>query len=133
MRRRPPISTLSNPPFPSTTPCRSDLGPAVNIQAMVFGNRGAGSGSGVAFTRDPASGAPGVYGDYLTNAQGEDVVAGICNTVPLAELEQIDAASYGQLMEIMATLAKHYRDLCDIEFIIERSEEHTSELQSLMR
>ncbi|MBI2246191.1 MAG: pyruvate, phosphate dikinase, partial [Nocardioides sp.] len=96
-----------------------DLGTAVNIQAMVFGNRGASSGSGVAFTRDPASGEPGVYGDYLTNAQGEDVVAGIRNTVPLADLEQIDPTSYRELMEIMATLEKHYRDMCDIEFTIE--------------
>jgi len=73
----------------------------------------------VAFTRDPASGAQGIYGDYLQNAQGEDVVAGIRNTVPLAELEQIDKASYDELLEIMATLENHYRDLCDIEFTIE--------------
>ncbi len=64
-----------------------DLGTAVNVQAMVFGNRGPGSGSGVCFTRDPASGAGGVYGDYLADAQGEDVVAGIRNTVPLADLQ----------------------------------------------
>jgi pyruvate,orthophosphate dikinase len=99
----------------------SDMGTAVNIVAMVFGNLDLESGTGVAFTRDPASGAQGVYGDYLQNAQGEDVVAGIRNTVPLAELEQIDAKSYGQLMKIMQTLEEHYRDLCDIEFTIERS------------
>jgi pyruvate,orthophosphate dikinase len=75
----------------------------------------------VAFTRDPASGHQGVYGDYLQNAQGEDVVAGIRNTVPLADLEQIDKPAYDQLMEIMATLEGHYRDLCDIEFTIERN------------
>src|SRR3954466_6569445 len=86
---------------------------------MVFGNGGEDSGTGVAFTRDPASGAQGIYGDYLQNAQGEDVVAGIRNTVPLAELEQIDKASYDELLEIMATLENHYRDLCDIEFTIE--------------
>src|SRR5690606_41516493 len=68
----------------------ADLGTAVNVQTMVFGNMGSDSGTGVAFTRDPASGARGVYGDYLANAQGEDVVAGIRNTVPLQELERID-------------------------------------------
>jgi pyruvate, orthophosphate dikinase len=98
----------------------ADLGTAVNIVAMVFGNLGLDSGTGVAFTRDPGSGQQGVYGDYLQNAQGEDVVAGIRNTVPLQDLEQIDPASYGELMEIMATLENHYKDLCDIEFTIER-------------
>jgi pyruvate, orthophosphate dikinase len=96
------------------------LGTAVNIVAMVFGNTGPDSGTGVCFTRDPATGAQGIYGDYLQNAQGEDVVAGIRNTVPLAELETIDKASYDQLLEIMALLEGHYRDLCDIEFTIER-------------
>ena len=71
---------------------------------MVFGNGGDDSGTGVAFTRDPASGAQGVYGDYLQNAQGEDVVAGIRNTVPLADLEQIDKASYDELLGIMRQL-----------------------------
>ncbi|MFH0244425.1 pyruvate, phosphate dikinase [Streptomyces sp. HK10] len=97
-----------------------DLGTAVNVCSMVFGNLGPDSGTGVAFTRDPASGQQGVYGDYLANAQGEDVVAGIRNTVPLAELETIDKKSYDQLMQIMETLENHYRDLCDIEFTIER-------------
>nr|WP_239072365.1 pyruvate, phosphate dikinase [Streptomyces bauhiniae] len=97
-----------------------DLGTAVNVCSMVFGNLGPDSGTGVAFTRDPASGHQGVYGDYLQNAQGEDVVAGIRNTVPLAELENIDKASYDQLMQIMETLENHYKDLCDIEFTIER-------------
>ena len=82
----------------------ADLGTAVNIVAMVFGNIGMTSGTGVAFTRDPGSGDQGVYGDYLQNAQGEDVVAGIRNTLPLADLEQLDKASYDQLMAIMATL-----------------------------
>ena len=98
----------------------TDLGTAVNIVAMVFGNLGMDSGTGVAFTRDPGSGQQGVYGDYLQNAQGEDVVAGIRNTVPLQDLEQIDAKSYGELMKIMKTLETHYKDLCDIEFTIER-------------
>ncbi|GII27074.1 pyruvate, phosphate dikinase [Planotetraspora mira] len=96
------------------------LGTAVNVVAMVFGNLGADSGTGVAFTRDPGSGQRGVYGDYLQNAQGEDVVAGIRNTVPLQELEKIDTAAYRELLEIMATLEGHYRDLCDIEFTVER-------------
>ncbi|WP_369034148.1 MULTISPECIES: pyruvate, phosphate dikinase [Streptomyces] len=99
-----------------------DLGTAVNVCSMVFGNLGPDSGTGVAFTRDPASGHQGVYGDYLQNAQGEDVVAGIRNTVPLAELEQIDKKSYDQLMKIMDTLENHYKDLCDIEFTIERGQ-----------
>ncbi|MFI5693276.1 pyruvate, phosphate dikinase [Kribbella sp. NPDC051586] len=98
----------------------TDLGTAVNICSMVFGNLGMDSGTGVAFTRDPSSGQPGVYGDYLQNAQGEDVVAGIRNTVPLADLEQIDKTSYDDLMAIMAKLEGHYRDLCDIEFTVER-------------
>ncbi|MGZ2361124.1 pyruvate, phosphate dikinase [Streptomyces sp. 372A] len=97
-----------------------DLGTAVNVCSMVFGNLGPDSGTGVAFTRDPASGHQGVYGDYLQNAQGEDVVAGIRNTVPLAELEAIDKRSYDQLLTIMETLETHYKDLCDIEFTIER-------------
>ena len=98
----------------------ADLGTAVNVVAMVFGNLDNDSGTGVAFTRDPGTGAQGVYGDYLQNAQGEDVVAGIRNTVPLQDLERIDKASYDQLMQIMRTLENHYKDLCDIEFTIER-------------
>ncbi|SBT40218.1 pyruvate, phosphate dikinase [Micromonospora narathiwatensis] len=97
-----------------------DLGTAVNVMAMVFGNLGPDSGTGVAFTRDPATGAPGVYGDYLPDAQGEDVVAGVRNTIGLPELERIDPVSFRRLLEIMATLERHYRDLCDIEFTIER-------------
>ncbi len=77
----------------------ADLGTAVSIVAMVFGNLGDDSGTGVAFTRDPGTGAQGVYGDYLQNAQGEDVVAGIRNTVPLQDLERIDKTSYDQLMD----------------------------------
>ena len=97
-----------------------DLGTAVNIVAMVFGNRGEDSGTGVAFTRDPASGENVAYGDYLPNAQGEDVVAGIRNTLKLAELERIDPDSYRGLLAVMDTLEKHYRDMCDIEFTIEK-------------
>jgi pyruvate,orthophosphate dikinase len=96
------------------------LGTAVNIMAMVFGNYGNDSGTGVAFTRDPGSGQQGIYGDYLQNAQGEDVVAGIRNTIPLQDLEHLDKQSYDELVGIMETLENHYRDLCDIEFTIER-------------
>ncbi len=99
----------------------ADLGTAVNVVAMVFGNIGMDSGTGVAFTRDPASGNQGIYGDYLQNAQGEDVVAGIRNTLSLTELERIDKPAYDQLIGIMSTLENHYRDLCDIEFTIERN------------
>ena len=98
----------------------TDLGTAVNICSMVFGNVGPDSGTGVAFTRNPASGATGAYGDYLQNAQGEDVVAGIRNTLPLADLQTLDEKSYAELMSIMAKLELRYRDLCDIEFTIER-------------
>jgi pyruvate,orthophosphate dikinase len=97
-----------------------DLGTAVNVQAMVFGNLGEDSGTGVAFTRNPASGEQGVYGDYLENAQGEDVVAGIRNTLPITDLERINPQAYRELLEIMQTLERHYRDMCDIEFTIER-------------
>jgi pyruvate, orthophosphate dikinase len=97
-----------------------DLGTAVNVVAMVFGNRGEDSGTGVAFTRDPSTGEKVPYGDYLANAQGEDVVAGIRNTLPLAELENLDPNSYRELRQVMDTLEKHYRDMCDIEFTIEK-------------
>ena len=97
-----------------------ELGTAVNVMAMVFGNRGEDSGTGVAFTRDPATGRRGVYGDYLANAQGEDVVAGIRNTMGLAELAALNRPAYTQLMAHMEQLEQHYRDLCDIEFTIER-------------
>jgi len=97
-----------------------ELGTAVNICTMVFGNLGDDSGTGVCFTRDPASGHQGVYGDYLANAQGEDVVAGIRNTQPLASLGESDPKSYEELLDIMARLERHYKDMCDIEFTVER-------------
>lgn len=97
-----------------------DLGTAVNICTMVFGNMGDTSGTGVCFTRDPSTGHSGVYGDYLPNAQGEDVVAGIRNTLQLSALEERDPKSYQELRAIMRKLETHYRDLCDIEFTIER-------------
>src|SRR6476469_3918941 len=97
-----------------------NLGTAVNICTMVFGNLGETSGTGVAFTRDPATGQVGAYGDYLANAQGEDVVAGIRNTLSLDDLRNLDAKSHKQLTQVMRRLETHYRDLCDIEFTIER-------------
>lgn len=97
-----------------------DLGTAVNVCTMVFGNLGEDSGTGVCFTRDPSTGQQGDYGDYLTNAQGEDVVAGIRNTLSLADMEKIDPAAYTELRQVMRRLETHYRDLCDIEFTVER-------------
>jgi pyruvate,orthophosphate dikinase len=97
-----------------------DLGTAVNVCTMVFGNLGPDSGTGVCFTRDPATGRPGDYGDYLPNAQGEDVVAGIRNTLTLADLAERHPDSANQLHAVMRRLETHYRDLCDIEFTIER-------------
>jgi pyruvate, orthophosphate dikinase len=98
----------------------NDLGTAVNVMMMVYGNLGSDSGTGVAFTRDPATGSRGIYGDYLSNAQGEDVVAGIRNAVPLDDLATLNPSCFTQLTRHMATLERHYRDLCDIEFTIER-------------
>jgi pyruvate,orthophosphate dikinase len=97
-----------------------DLGTAVNVMAMVFGNLGDDSGTGVAFTRDPATGRRGSYGDYLPKAQGEDVVAGIRNTLTLDEMARLQPAAHDELVRIMGVLEGHYRDLCDIEFTVER-------------
>ena len=97
-----------------------DLGTAVNVCSMVFGNLGDNSGTGVCFTRDPATGRAGSYGDYLPNAQGEDVVAGVRNTISLEEFAKLDPGSYGDLRRAMRRLETHYRDLCDIEFTVER-------------
>ena len=97
-----------------------DLGTAVNIGTMVFGNMGEDSGTGVCFTRDPATGELGAYGDYLQNAQGEDVVSGIRNTLSLEDLGRLHPEIFSELRGIMYNLETHYRDLCDIEFTIER-------------
>ena len=97
-----------------------DLGTAVNIGTMVFGNMGEDSGTGVCFTRDPATGELGAYGDYLQNAQGEDVVSGIRNTLSLEDLGRLHPDVFSELRGIMYNLETHYRDLCDIEFTIER-------------
>ncbi len=97
-----------------------DLGTAVSIVTMVFGNMGSTSGTGVAFTRDPATGERKMYGDYLINAQGEDVVAGIRNTQKIEELNKEMPEAYKQFMEITSTLERHYKEMQDVEFTIER-------------
>jgi len=97
-----------------------DLGTAVNVQAMVFGNRDDNSGTGVGFTRDPATGTKGEYGDFLVNAQGEDVVAGIRNTEPLSALAEAFPKIHKELLGIFSRLEHHYRDMCDTEFTIEQ-------------
>jgi pyruvate,orthophosphate dikinase len=99
-----------------------DLGTAVNVQSMVFGNKGDTSATGVAFTRNPANGDNEFYGDYLVNAQGEDVVAGIRNTSPISELKNVDGLQEAgvELEQVFTTLENHYRDMCDIEFTIEQ-------------
>jgi pyruvate, orthophosphate dikinase len=96
------------------------LGTAVNIQAMVFGNKGEGSGTGVAFTRNPANGDNHPYGDYLEDAQGEDVVSGIRNTLELDEMGRVQPQAWDELQAHMKTLENHYKDMCDIEFTVEQ-------------
>lgn len=96
-----------------------DWGTAVNVQAMVFGNKGETSGTGVAFTRNPATGEKGIYGEYLMNAQGEDVVAGVRTPQPISHLEQVLPDCYRQFMELAKKLEEHYRDMQDMEFTIE--------------
>ncbi|MGH9178805.1 MAG: pyruvate, phosphate dikinase [Acidimicrobiales bacterium] len=97
-----------------------DLGTAVNVQTMVFGNRDDNSGTGVGFTRDPATGTTGAYGDFLVNAQGEDVVAGIRNTEPLSAMKTRFPKIYKELLGIFERLEAHYTDMCDTEFTIEQ-------------
>src|SRR5881394_2133834 len=96
-----------------------DLGTAVNVVQMVFGNKGECSGTGVAFTRDPSTGASGLFGEFLPNAQGEDVVAGIRTPLPLAEMREALPQAFDQLVETIAMLEHHYRDMQDIEFTVE--------------
>ena len=99
-----------------------DLGTAVNVVQMVFGNKGDESGTGVAFTRDPSTGEQGLYGEFLSNAQGEDVVAGIRTPEPLTAMQQKLPQAYDQLLETMRRLEEHYRDMQDIEFTVEDQE-----------
>jgi len=96
-----------------------DLGTAVNVVQMVFGNKGETSGTGVAFTRDPSTGEQGIYGEFLANAQGEDVVAGIRTPEPIADMQQKLPQAFEQLLETMRRLEEHYRDMQDIEFTVE--------------
>jgi len=97
-----------------------DLGTAVNVQSMVFGNKGEDSGTGVAFTRDPSSGEKKPYGDYLVDAQGEDVVAGIRNTLKLEDMGGVQPEAWDELQGHMGTLERHFKDMCDIEFTVEQ-------------
>lgn len=99
-----------------------DLGTAVNVQSMIFGNKGDTSATGVAFTRNPANGEKEFYGDYLVNAQGEDVVAGIRNTSPISDLKHVEGLEDAgrELEEVFTILENHFRDMCDIEFTIEQ-------------
>ena len=96
-----------------------DLGTAVNVVQMVFGNKGERSGTGVAFTRDPSTGESGLYGEFLANAQGEDVVAGIRTPQPLEAMRDVLPKAFDQLVETMRRLEEHYRDMQDIEFTVE--------------
>ncbi|MBQ4060009.1 MAG: pyruvate, phosphate dikinase [Lachnospiraceae bacterium] len=96
-----------------------DWGTAVNVQTMVFGNKGETSGTGVAFTRNPSTGAKGIFGEYLINAQGEDVVAGVRTPQPISQLEQDMPECYAQFMELAMKLENHFHDMQDMEFTIE--------------
>src|SRR5438132_305951 len=100
-----------------------DLGTAVNVVQMVFGNKGERSGTGVAFTRDPSTGEPGVFGEFLLNAQGEDVVAGIRTPEPLARMGDRLPDAYEQFVETARKLEEHYRDMQDLEFTVEDDRE----------
>ena len=113
--------TASAPSIIATRPASpDDLGTAVNIVTMVFGNMGKDSGTGVAFTRNPSTGERKMYGDYLLNAQGEDVVAGIRNTEKIENMGKELPEAYKQFLEITDKLEKHYNDMQDVEFTIER-------------
>jgi pyruvate, orthophosphate dikinase len=110
-----------------------DLGTAVNVVQMVFGNKGDESGTGVAFTRDPSTGEQGLYGEFLPNAQGEDVVAGIRTPEPLTAMEQKLPQAFRQLLETMRRLEQHYRDMQDVEFTVEDQELYLLQTRSAKR
>jgi pyruvate,orthophosphate dikinase len=110
-----------------------ELGTAVNVVQMVFGNKGDESGTGVAFTRDPSTGEPGLYGEFLENAQGEDVVSGIRTPEPLAHMEQKLPAAFQQLIDTMRRLEENYRDMQDIEFTVEDNELYLLQTRSAKR
>src|SRR5437899_8931913 len=110
-----------------------DLGTAVNVVQMVFGNKGEESGTGVAFTRNPSTGEPGLYGEFLANAQGEDVVAGIRTPEPLAKMEHELPRAFEPLLETMRRLEEHYRDMQDIEFTVEDNDLYLLQTRSAKR
>ncbi len=110
-----------------------ELGTAVNVVQMVFGNKGDESGTGVAFTRDPSTGEPGLYGEFLANAQGEDVVSGIRTPEPLAQMEQKLPAAFQQLIDTMRRLEENYRDMQDVEFTVEDNELYLLQTRSAKR
>ncbi len=110
-----------------------DLGTAVNVVTMVFGNMGDDSGTGVAFTRDPNTGEKALYGEYLTNAQGEDVVAGIRTPQPIAQMRDVMPAVYDEFQRIADRLERHYRDVQDLEFTIERGHLYMLQTRSAKR
>jgi pyruvate,orthophosphate dikinase len=110
-----------------------DLGTAVNVVQMVFGNKGDRSGTGVAFTRDPSTGRPGLYGEFLADAQGEDVVAGIRTPQPLAEMQQHLPDAFEELTKTMRRLEEHYRDMQDIEFTVEDDKLYLLQTRSAKR
>jgi len=110
-----------------------DLGTAVNVVQMVFGNKGDGSATGVAFTRDPSTGEQGIYGEYLVNAQGEDVVAGLRTPQPLEEMRERLPEAYDQFLDTMASLERHYRDMQDIEFTVEEGKLYLLQTRSAKR
>jgi pyruvate, orthophosphate dikinase len=110
-----------------------DLGTAVNVVQMVFGNKGAGSGTGVAFTRDPSTGEQGLYGEFLADAQGEDVVAGIRTPEPLAAMQKRLPEAFEQLTETMRRLEEHYKDVQDIEFTVEEGRLYLLQTRSAKR
>src|SRR5204863_24938 len=110
-----------------------DLGTAVNVVQMVFGNKGDRSATGVCFTRNPSTGEQGVYGEYLVNAQGEDVVAGIRTPQPVEEMRERLPEAYDQLLETMTRLEQHYRDVQDIEFTVEEGRLYLLQTRSAKR
>jgi pyruvate,orthophosphate dikinase len=110
-----------------------DLGTAVNVVQMVFGNKGDDCGTGVCFTRDPSTGEQGLYGEFLANAQGEDVVAGIRTPEPLARMRDRMPGAFDQLVETMARLERHYRDMQDIEFTVEEGRLYLLQTRSAKR
>ena len=110
-----------------------DIGTAVNVVQMVFGNKGDRSATGVCFTRDPSTGETGLYGEYLVNAQGEDVVSGVRTPQPIEEMRERLPDAFEQLLETMTRLEQHYRDMQDIEFTVEEDQLYLLQTRSAKR